>query len=47
MNQQLETKLAKLCATLERNRAKAEQERREKEDKKLARLRPWWTQAAQ
>ena len=47
MNPQLETKLAKLCATLERLRAKAEAERREKEDKKLARLRPWWQLASQ
>lgn len=47
MADNLETKLAKLSATLERLRAKAEAERREQEDKKLARLRPWWTQAAQ
>ena len=47
MAETLETKLAKLAATLERNRAKAEAERREKEDRKLARLRPWWMQAAQ
>lgn len=47
MSKELETKLAKLSATLERLRAKAEAERREKEDKKLARLRPWWMEAAQ
>ena len=45
MSKELETKIAKLCATLERNRAKAEAERRE--DKKLARLKPWWLQSAQ
>lgn len=46
MADNLETKLAKLCATLERNRAKAEAERREKEDRKLKRIRAWWLDAA-
>lgn len=44
-------KLATFFALLDKRQrdeqARQAQEKRDKEDKKLARLKPWWTQASQ
>lgn len=51
MSQQLKATLATLLAVLETKRVQHEEKerqlRKENEDKKLARLRPWWLEAAQ
>lgn len=42
----LDTKLALLLATLDKLRMQREAERAKQEDRKLAKLRPWWLDAA-
>lgn len=51
MNPQPKATLESFLAVLETKRAQHEetkrQERKDREDKKLSRLRPWWLDAAQ